>query len=131
MSRFAFLFAAVVVVASGIACAALACSCMRYGTAGEQLDQADAVFRARVVASRRLDAYEALTTFEVIESLKGPTGRVEIRHETQVGGMCGIVFQPGEELALTAFKAADGSWRTNSCAIPQHPWTSFREAAGR
>ena len=128
--RLSVLVAAVLALAS-LAEAAWACSCVRYRSAAEQLARADAVFRGRVVASERAGPQARVTTFEVVEGLKGRTGRrVRVRHGTETAAGCGVVFRRGQVVALTAHLER-GRWTTSSCSMPQHPWAEFRRAARR
>ena len=128
--RLSVLVAAVLALAS-LAEAAWACSCVRYRSAAEQLARADAVFRGRVVSSERVGRDERLTTFVVVERLKGRMGRtVRVRHGTETGAGCGVVFKRGQTVALTAHLER-GRWTTSSCSMPQHPWAEFRRAARR
>ena len=129
--RLSVLFLALVAAFSvGLADLAWACSCVRFNTAAEQLARSDAVFRGRVVETRRLDGRRSVTTFVVVERLKGRVGRrVRVTHGTETGGACGVIFQRGQVRDLTAHRGEDGGWSTSSCSMPQHPWKEFRRAA--
>lgn len=131
--RLAVLFLAIIAAASvGFADLAWACSCLRFNTAAEQFARSDAVFRGRVARTERLGPHESVTTFVVTERLKGRLGqRVRVKHGTETGGACGVIFRPGQVAEVTAHRGQDGGWRTNSCSMPQHPWKEFRRAARR
>ncbi|HYE41765.1 MAG TPA: hypothetical protein VEA15_00095 [Caulobacteraceae bacterium] len=126
--------AAVVAVAVAVLAAAgvaEACSCMRYGSAAEQIAAADAVFEGRVVRTERSGRDRAATTFEVLDTVKGKLGRrVRVEHGTETAAGCGVRFRRGEIVALTAHRVR-GAWTTSSCAAIQHPWADYRRARNR
>ena len=129
--RLTLLFLAVVASAGfALADVAWACSCIRFQSAAEQFARSDAVFRGRVVKTERTGPMQAVTTFEVVERLKGGVGRrVKVRHGTETGGACGVVFKRGQVAELTAHRGERGVWQTSSCARPQFDWAEFRRAA--
>ena len=129
--RLAVLLLAVTAVFSvGLADLAWACSCLRYDSAAEQLRRSDAVFRGRVVETRRTGPDEAVTTFVVVERLKGRLpARVKVRHGTETGGACGVVFTRGQTVAVIVHRGQGGRWATSSCSMPQFPWAEMRRAA--
>ena len=129
--RLAVLVAAVFALAAlAAADLAHACSCLRFASAAEQLARSDAVFRGRVVKTERLGPQRAVTTFEVVEGLKGRVGRrVRVAHGTETGAGCGVAFKRGQVLGLTAHRGEGGRWETSSCSMTQYPWTEYRAAA--
>jgi hypothetical protein len=121
-------FAAVAVLAS--AGAALACTCLPYRSAAEQLRQADLAAVGVAVASRTNRRGEAETIFQLTEVMKGPMLRtVTVRHGTD-SAMCGVVFERGRRVMLLAGRDR-GGYQTSSCSAAQFPIGEFRRAAGR
>jgi len=129
--RLTLLAAAVVATVSfGLAEVAWACSCIRFSSAAEQFERSEAVFRGRVLRTQRTGRYQSVTTFEVVEGLKGRLGgRVRVFHGTETGGACGVIFRRGQVVAVTANLMQDGRWSTSSCSMPQFEWQEFRRVA--
>jgi hypothetical protein len=123
------LIAAAIVTTSGVA---YACSCVAYNSAAEHAAQVDVVFIGRVVGTQPARANELLTTFEVIEPLKLPSGfgerHVQIYHSSAGDASCGISFEPNAELIVAAYIDRDDNLGTNSCTAPRWPAEDYRRA---
>ena len=108
--------------------AALACSCVPYASAAEQLAEADLLFKGRVVEERVHGRTSATTTFAVTEVIKGPAmRRVSLNHRLD-GAACGVRFRPGAAVLLLAHRAPDGTLRTGLCSRPRFPEGEYRRA---
>ena len=126
------LIALAAVFAAGLHDLALACDCIRYASAAEQLSRSEAVFRGRVVRSERTGDRRVTTTFAVVEPLKGGLGAtVRVQHNPDNGGNCGVTFERGKVVEVAANRMRDGRWRTDACSMPQFDWAAFRRAAGK
>ncbi|MBS0533864.1 MAG: hypothetical protein JSR72_07385 [Proteobacteria bacterium] len=92
--------------------AAQACSCAPNPTAASIRQSASAVFTGVALRSRRVSPGEAVTTFRITESFKGPAAgaTVRVQHPDGSSASCGIRFATGETHTLAA-----------SAATPQRP----------
>ena len=123
----ALLAASVALTAS--AGAALACSCIPYGSAAEQLAATDLAFKGRVVGAQSTGPDMARTTFRVTEVLKGPKVRtVGVSHRLD-GAACGVRYRKGQTVWVFADRAPDGRWRTGLCAMRRFDEEDYRRAA--
>jgi hypothetical protein len=127
------LLAAVLLVA-GSATAALACSCARFASAGEQYAQADVMFvgqaEDREVLSVNGPDTTVKTRFVVERTLKGPkVTEIEVAHSVETSFQCGITFEPGSTYLVIAHRQ-DGQLRTSVCAAPQFSRAQFERVAG-
>ena len=116
--------------AAGLAAAngALACSCVPYRSAAEQLAAADLMFQGRVLV-QTAEGEGAVTRFRVYRVIKGQVGRnVQIRHRLE-SASCGVRFTPGRTVLVLAQAGADGFWRTGLCSAPRFPEDQYRRAA--
>ncbi len=125
---------AVAVLAITTASAALACSCVRYRSAAEQLNSADLVFVGHAVASRVTVTSqwgdEGVTTFTMNEVIKGGSfGQVEIHHGMGSSASCGITFPLHQQRLVLANRDGSGRWITSLCSEPQYALQEFRAAA--
>ena len=69
------------------------------------------------------------TRFAVSRTLKGPASQsVIIHHTISNGANCGIAFHSTRQVLIFAYRAADGTYRTNSCASPQFPLAAYEQA---
>ena len=129
--RTPLLIAAVAAVSALAAGAALACSCMRFDSAAEQLTQADVMFVGRVIATTELEPGRAETRFEVLRTLKGPASReAEVGHTINDGGAaCGVEFAAGDTMAVIAYER-DGRLETNLCSMPEFPLQDYEALDG-
>jgi hypothetical protein len=126
-----FLLAAFVLAGLLVASApfALACSCVRFASAEAHLAQTDVVFVGRVVESRAAGEHRMITTFEVLETLKGtPPRTVRIAHSADVCCICGMTFRAGEQTLVFAHARGDGTLSTSSCSAPRFPIEQYRQA---
>jgi hypothetical protein len=109
---------------------AAACSCVGFASAEEHLAGTDVVFIGRVVDSRPAPqgGYRMVTTFEVIETLKGAPGRiVRVAHSADVCCICGLTFRRGQEGLVFAHAGVDGGLSTSSCSAPRFSLDEYRE----
>jgi hypothetical protein len=126
---------AIILATSGIA---LACSCPSWASAAEHSAHADIIFRGRAIQTRPEAGIVdggAVTTFELIAPLKMPTEweevvphRIEVRHDTTGGGMCGVVYTDGAETLIIANIGVDRRLHTNACNAPRWPESEYRRA---
>ena len=109
--------------------AALACSCMPYRSAAEQLQASELAFKGRVVSEQSIGPGRARTTFQVVEVLKGPAARtVAVEHQLD-GAACGVKYRTGKTLWVFADRRSGGAWRTGLCAAPRFDEADYRRAA--
>jgi hypothetical protein len=95
------------------------------------LAQTDVVFIGRVVESEPAPqgAHRMVTTFEVIETLKGAPGRVvRVAHSADICCICGLTFRRGQQGLVFAHARADGSLGTSSCSAPRFSLDEYRAA---
>lgn len=92
------------ILACVLAGSAQACSCARNPTAAGIRQSASAVFTGTALNSRRVAPGEAVTTFKVTESFKGPAAGaiVRVRHPDGPSAACGIRFATGATHTLAA-----------------------------
>lgn len=127
---------AISLVATGVVAvgAAFACSCVRYPTAAAQLQNAEAMFvgRADGTATREVEGMQLGTTrFTVVRTLKGRPQVVQsVDHGTDMGGMCGVTFQPGRTYTIIA-SVHRGRLQTSSCSRPQFPIQEYESGRPR
>lgn len=109
---------------------ALACSCVRFRDAAEQIAGVDVAFIGVAQKTERagLMTSDRVTTFRVSETLKGAAGRtVRVRHQIGDGGNCGISFRRNTPLLVFAHK--QGSvLTTGRCSAPRFPEAEYRAA---
>ena len=112
-----------------VAGAALACSCVPYRSAAEQLAATDLMFRGRVVSASTTGEGAAVTSFRVLEVIKGrASGTLRVRHRLD-GASCGVRFRPGATVLVLAHRGNHGAWRTGLCSAPRFPEADYRRAA--
>ena len=119
--------------AAAFATAALACHCVTYKSAADQLAAADVMFVGRVEQSEpeqgRMKSIRNVTQFAVIKTLKGevpPT--VEVIHEPARPKSCGVSFRPGQTRIIFAHRNADGGLETSGCDAPQFLLADYEAA---
>lgn len=97
-----------ILVASLLSGAAQACSCAPTASAAAIRQSASAVFTGVALRSRRAAAGEAITTFKITESFKGPPAgaTVQVRHPDGPSASCGVRFASGQTHTLSAVAAA-------------------------
>ena len=118
-------------LAAGLAAAApaLACSCVPYRSAAEQLAGAELAFKGKVMADRADGPGRAVARFRVYSVIKGQVGlAVQVRH-TLDSASCGVRFRPGQTVLVLAHRGADGFWWTGLCSAPRFPEDQYRRAA--
>lgn len=83
---------------------AQACSCAPNPTAASIRQSSSAIFIGIATGSRRVAPGEAITTFKVIESFKGPAAgaTIKVRHPDGSSATCGIQFANGQTHTLAA-----------------------------
>lgn len=93
--------------ASLLSVAAQACSCAPSPTAAAIRQSAGAVFTGIALRSRRAAPGEAITSFKITESFKGPPvgATVRVRHPDGSSASCGIRFATGQTHTLAASAA--------------------------
>ena len=128
---FAITLALATVLTAGTA---LACRCIRYANAADQLRTADVMFigRAEETAVEHADGVSrAVTRFSVQRTIKGHENAVRsVVHGTSPT-MCGKTFQPGRTYTILA-SFHDGRLWTGACSAPQFPLSDYvRAASGR
>lgn len=126
----ALIAAAFMLFSGGVA---LACSCVRYASPAEHAQEADVIFRGRVVESAAAGPMQSTTRFEVLETLKGePSAEAAVRHtdERGAGAACGIAYRVGEEALVIAHRSESGALRTSSCSAPRWSIENYRAALG-
>lgn len=127
---------------------ALACSCMGYETADDQIDAHEVVFIGHVVDAgpardtrsiwQRMRHWAAdydvtldeITTFQVDQSIKGDLdGDISIRHKPgNLGSACGVSFPRNRELVVLGFRNASGELTTSLCSWPQFTVDAYKSA---
>jgi hypothetical protein len=110
---------------------AAACSCVAFASAEEHLAGTDIVFIGRVVDSEPAPQgrHRMVTTFEVIETLKGAPSRVvRVEHSADVCCICGLTFRRGQQGLVFAHAGADGGLSTSSCSAPRFSLDEYRAA---
>ena len=107
-----------ILVASLLSGAAQACSCAPNPTAASIRQSASAVFTGVVLTSRRAAPGEAVTTFRITESFKGPAAGaiVRVRHPDGSPAACGIRFVTGETHTLAAAATPQRTLSANLCS---------------
>ena len=109
--------------------AALACSCMPYSSAAEQLQASQLVFKGHAVAEQSTGPDRARTTFRVVEVLKGPAARtIRVEHHLD-GAACGVRYRTGKTVWVFASRGPKGEWRTGLCSAPRFDEADYRRAA--
>lgn len=108
-----------ILVASLLSGVAQACSCARNPTAASIRQSASAIFTGIALSSRRAAAGEALTTFKVTESFKGPPGGaiIRVRHPDGPSASCGIRFATGQTHTLAAAATPQRPLSANLCSV--------------
>ena len=90
--------------------AALACSCIGYGSAAEHAANVDALFRGRVISSAPLPGHETtarITTFALAAPLKmpaqwgAPPETIDVIHGVDSAG-CGMQFPRDRDVLVAA-----------------------------
>ena len=122
---------AVAALAASLAAAeaALACSCVPYRSAAEQLAAADLMFKGKVLADRPEGPGRGVARFRVYSVIKGQVGMaVQVRHSLD-SASCGVRFTPGQTVLVLAHAGSDGFWRTGLCSGPRFPEDQYRRAA--
>ena len=109
--------------------AALACSCVPYRSAAEQLQDVDLVFTGRVAGSQSAGPRTVRTTFRVMEVLKGRAGGTVRVDHTLDGASCGVTFKPGQTLLVFAHRKPEGGWGAGLCSLSRFPEEQYRRAA--
>lgn len=106
-------------VASLSSGAAQACSCAPSPTAAAIRQSAGAVFTGIALSSRRAAPGEAITTFKVTESFKGPAAgaTVRVRHPDGSSASCGISFATGQSHTLAAAATPRGPLSASLCSV--------------
>lgn len=125
--------AGVAAAAAAIATAALACHCVTYKSAADQLAAADIMFVGRVQQSEpeqgRMTTNRNATQFAVIKTLKGEVPpSVEILHEPARPKSCGVSFRAGQTRIIFAHRNADGALETSGCDAPQFLLSDYEAA---
>lgn len=142
---------ATICLALGLATAgtATACSCVRYDSAAEQMQDADVVFIGRWISTRprvggpifsRPGEYVA-STLQVVRMLRGPVAEtIVVHHPLRNDGSCGFEFREflrdGTTRPLTVpiivlARYSVGELETNVCAMPRFPTGDYVRAARR
>jgi len=99
---------------------AQACSCAPNPTAAGIRQSSSAVFTGIATSSRRAGPGEAITTFKIIESFKGPAAGaiVQVRHPDGSSAACGVRFATGETHTLAAVATrAQRPLSANLCSV--------------
>ena len=127
--RFATKLAAVVAAAAFSAgTAALACSCVMFSSAAEQLKMTDVAFRGTVTSERLDREGGAVTTFRVVETIKGRAPRtVRVSHRVE-SAACGLRFKRGATVLVLAHQE-EGRLSTGLCSQARFPVDQYRRAA--
>jgi len=107
------------ILASLLSGAAQACSCGPSPTAAAIRQSAGAVFTGIALSSRRAAPGEAITTFKVTESFKGPAAgaMVRVRHPDGSSASCGIRFTTGQSHTLAAAATPQRPLSANLCSV--------------
>lgn len=109
------------------ASAAMACSCIPYGSAAEHVAATPFIFKGRVTGITRGE-YEAVTRFQVLEVLKGEAGRtVRISHQIS-DASCGVTFRRGTTALVFANRGRNGAWSTSLCSAARFSDAEYRRA---
>jgi hypothetical protein len=117
------------VIAAFSASAALACSCVIFNSAAEQLARSDVAFRGRVIGERLDPVGGAVTSFRVVEAIKGRTARtVQVRHRVD-SAACGLRFKAGSTVLVLAHRTPGERLETGLCSQPRFAVDEFRRAA--
>jgi len=120
----AFALAALLASAS----VALACSCVRFKTAAEDLGNADVAFVGVVLRTERTPTGGSATTFRVVEALKGEVERsVQVSHPRLTEEACGVSFKRRTRTLVFA-NNIDGRLSTSACQLPRFDEGAYRAA---
>ena len=97
--------------------AAAACSC-RSRSPADIAASSQAIFTGVALRSEAAGPGQSLTTFRVIEGIKGAqTGReIRVRHRSGSSASCGVVFAIGQDHALAAY-SDNGALAANLCSV--------------
>jgi hypothetical protein len=112
---------------------ALACSCGMYESARAQVEATDVIFVGRVIRTEAVPFAhdELVTTFEVLEELKGDIPRiVRVRHPAPVCCLCFVTFTRGAEGLVFAHRY-EGRLHTSLCSAPRFPEAEYRASLRR
>ncbi len=125
--------------------AALACSCVGFSSAEEQLETADLAFEGQVInvaeekdqrsfwqrwfGPQQTQRY--VTTFQVYRSLKGTPGEtVALVHlGAEKSAACGIDFNQTDPFVVLAYQSSDGTYGSSLCTQAQFSTEAFLTAA--
>jgi hypothetical protein len=118
MNRRAFLLALPSAFAT-ISTPAHACSCLPQVSLRDHIQGVSVIFIGTPIrAERHWFDRGVTTTFEVIERLKGPSvHRVRVEHGDDIGGACGVIFEPGRRHLVFAYDIGWWSLGTDSCTM--------------
>ncbi len=127
--RYAFGGAILAVITAIFALPALACSCVQFYTAREQLRAADVMFIGRAVRTERdwFDRNIIYTTFAVEESLKGEVPR-RVRVTQNDRTTCAVQsFERGARVMVLADRAGQ-RLIVGPCMFPYFTEAAYRDA---
>lgn len=117
-------------VCAAAASPALACSCVNYRTAADQLEHMDVLFVGRAMGTTG-SGFSVVTRFRVMRVLKGhPRRLVGISHPTNIGAGCGVLM-PAGRVMLVAASHAGGRLSTSSCSMPRFSIGEYEAALRR
>lgn len=114
---------------------AMACSCLGFETAEQQMSAVDLVFEGQVIniaqekdrrsfwqriTGKRVTR-RTITTFQVNRPIKGKPGRnIAIVHMSgEHSASCGTSFPTGRPLVVLAYKSFEGEYGTSLCTQAQ------------
>lgn len=114
--------------------AAGACSCIRFGSAAEQVLSTDVVFEGVALETIEIEGEAAgygslMTIFEVTASFKGSAaGTVNVFHsDPSICCICGVGFAEGDSYLIFAHERQNGDLGTSSCSSAQFPREAYDE----
>jgi hypothetical protein len=89
----------------------------------------DAIFKGKVVSSKKNEYGSATTQFQVLETLKGELGaQAAVGHPTPGPGKCGgVAFEPGQTVVIVAQGMME-DLGTTSCQISAYGEAQIRAA---
>lgn len=128
------LLAALGAVSTLAAGAAWACSCVRYGSAAQQLAEADVMFVGRMTSFSNHamgDDYPQamhMARFEVSRTIKGEALPARAVMHAVDTAMCGVRFTADRDYTILA-RLQDGVLTTSACNAPQFPIAEYERAA--
>lgn len=114
--------------------AAEACSCIRFGSAAEQVLSTDVVFEGVALETIEIkgaadDYGRLMTVFEVTASFKGNAAEtINVYHsDPSICCICGVGFAEGHSYMIFAYERQNGDLGTSSCSSAQFPREAYDE----